>query len=92
MGVTMNRNLLLTTWIAVACAVTLTSCQSSGPSDKAGGDTIVLRLASIDDVNDNGQSFGPQAFLDNIDSLSDGKIQVEVTPLSSKIKINVHPF
>jgi TRAP-type C4-dicarboxylate transport system substrate-binding protein len=42
------------------------------------GDTVVLRLATIDDVNNNGQSYGPQAFVDNLQSVSGGRLQVEV--------------
>src|SRR4029450_1981071 len=48
-------------------------------TDKSGGDTAVLRLATIDRVNNNGQSYGPEAFVETLEKVSDGRIKVEVT-------------
>ncbi|TCC43303.1 TRAP transporter substrate-binding protein [Kribbella sindirgiensis] len=53
-------------------------CSGAKAVDKAGGDSAVLTLATIDDVNDNGQSFGPQAFVDNLRTVSGGKLKVEI--------------
>ena len=44
----------------------------------SGGDTVVLRLATIDVVNGNGQAYGPEAFVENLDAISGGQLQVEV--------------
>ena len=65
-------------WAAVAATVALVAACSAG-ADKSGADTVVLRLATIDQVNNNGQSYGPQAFVDNLEKVSDGRIKVEVT-------------
>ena len=62
---------------AVATAVLVAAC--SAGADKAGADTVVLRLATIDLVNNNGQSYGPEAFVENLEKVSDGRIKVEVT-------------
>ena len=49
-------------------------------ADKTGSDTVVLHLATIDgSVNANGQEYGPQAFVDSLDSVSGGRLQVEVS-------------
>jgi TRAP-type C4-dicarboxylate transport system substrate-binding protein len=67
-------------WAAAVGTVTLVAACSATPSaDKSGGDTVVLKLATIDHVNNNGQSYGPQAFVDNLEKVSDGRIKVEVT-------------
>jgi TRAP-type C4-dicarboxylate transport system substrate-binding protein len=63
--------------LAVAVAAGGTAVASSPPSS-AGGDVVVLRLATIDAVNGNGQAYGPQAFVDNLDAISGGQLQVEV--------------
>jgi len=62
---------------AVAAAMGAAGCQAAG-ADKAGTESVVLRLASIDPVNDNGQSFGPQAFIDNLATVSGGRVKAEV--------------
>jgi TRAP-type C4-dicarboxylate transport system substrate-binding protein len=56
----------------------MTACSEARGLDKAGGDTAVLTLASLDDVNNNGQSFGPQAFVDNLSAVSGGRLRVDV--------------
>jgi TRAP-type C4-dicarboxylate transport system substrate-binding protein len=66
--------------MAAVAAVALTAaCASARPADKAGSETVVLKLASIDDVNGNGQSFGPQAFVEGLSKVSGGRLKVEVT-------------
>ena len=64
--------------IALAASTMIAACQTHS-ADKAGGDTTVLTLATIDDVNDNGQSYGPQAFVDSLVTVSGGRFKVEVT-------------
>ena len=47
-----------------ACAAfcVLSACsQNAASGNKVGGETIVLKFASIDDANDNGQSYGPKS-------------------------------
>lgn len=70
-------------WAMVATgAVVLGACgggTTRGVADKAGGDTVVLHLATIDgDVNFGGQAYGPQAFVDALPAVSGGRLQVEV--------------
>jgi TRAP-type C4-dicarboxylate transport system substrate-binding protein len=63
---------------ATVVVAQLAACQGSSV-DKAGADTLVLQLATIDQVNDNGQSYGPQAFVDSLGEVSGGRLRVEVT-------------
>ena len=70
-------------WAAVAAAaIALAACGAASPrgvSDKAGGDTVVLHLATIDgEVNFGGQAYGPEAFVDALTAVSGGRLQVEV--------------
>jgi TRAP-type C4-dicarboxylate transport system substrate-binding protein len=65
--------------LALAATVALLAACATG-ADKSGDDTVVLRLATIDDlVNSNGQSYGPEAFVENLEKVSDGRIKVEMT-------------
>lgn len=64
--------------MALAASTMIAGCQTHS-AGKAGGDTTVLTLATIDDVNDNGQSYGPQAFVDSLVTVSGGRFKVEVT-------------
>jgi TRAP-type C4-dicarboxylate transport system substrate-binding protein len=67
-------------WAAAAATVALLAACSVAPgTDKSGGDTVVLRLATIDQVNNNDQSYGPEAFVENLAKVSGGRIKVEVT-------------
>jgi TRAP-type C4-dicarboxylate transport system substrate-binding protein len=63
--------------ITVVTAAAAAACQ--GHADKAGGDTSVLTLATIDQVNANGQAYGPQAFVDGLAAVSGGRLTVRVT-------------
>src|SRR4029450_13893981 len=40
-------------------------------------ETVTLKLGTIDHVNPDGQSFGVQAFVDDIPKVSDGRLKVE---------------
>jgi TRAP-type C4-dicarboxylate transport system substrate-binding protein len=68
-------------WAAVVAATValLAACSVAPGTDKSGSDTAVLRLATIDRVNNNGQSYGPEAFVENLEKVSDGRIKVEMT-------------
>lgn len=68
----------LATWGAVLAVALTAACLGSGAADKTGNQTLVLKLASIDTVNDNGQSYGPQAFVDGLGKISGGRLKVEV--------------
>jgi len=59
-------------------AVTVSAAGCGSATDKAGGKVLVLKMASIDQVNGNGQAFGPQAFVDNLAKVSGGRLKVEV--------------
>jgi TRAP-type C4-dicarboxylate transport system substrate-binding protein len=65
--------------VTSAVVALLVACGSGSGVDKAGGKTLVLRLATIDSVNNNGQSYGPQAFVDSLREVSGGAFRVEVT-------------
>src|SRR5690348_6562078 len=64
--------------IGTAAAMVLAGCGPAGSVDKAGSQTVVLEFSSIDAVNDSGQSYGPQAFINAVEQLSGGKIRVRV--------------
>lgn len=63
--------------VVIALAITVTACQG-GDADKTGGDTVTIRLATIDRVNNNGQSYGPEAFVESLTEVSGGRFRVEV--------------
>jgi TRAP-type C4-dicarboxylate transport system substrate-binding protein len=63
---------------AIAVISMTAACGAVAKADKAGSDSVVLKLASIDEVNNNGQSFGPQAFVDGLSKISGGRLNVEV--------------
>ena len=67
-------------WAAAAATIALVAACSVAPgTDKSGSDTVVLRLATIDSVNNNGQSYGPEAFVENLEEVSGGRLKVEMT-------------
>jgi TRAP-type C4-dicarboxylate transport system substrate-binding protein len=65
---------------ATAALIVIAAC-SNGPAadvaDRTGGETIVLRMATIDGEVQGGPA--PQAFLDSLAETSGGRIKVEVT-------------
>jgi TRAP-type C4-dicarboxylate transport system substrate-binding protein len=73
------RSIPLAIAAAATCSAALLGGCATGPTTKTGAEAVVLRFASIDTVNDNGQSFGPQAFLDELASVSAGRLKVQVT-------------
>lgn len=51
---------------------------SGADIDKTGNEVRVIRLATVDKVNNNGQSYGPQAFVDALADVSGDGFKVEV--------------
>jgi TRAP-type C4-dicarboxylate transport system substrate-binding protein len=64
--------------VAVVAVASLLAACSGDVADKTGGDSLVLRLASIDEVNSNGQAYGPQTFVEQLSAVSGGRIKVDV--------------
>jgi TRAP-type C4-dicarboxylate transport system substrate-binding protein len=62
--------------VTMAAVVGLAAC--NGGADKAGSDTRVLHLASIDLVDNNGYAFGPSSFVRALPEVSGGRLKVEV--------------
>jgi TRAP-type C4-dicarboxylate transport system substrate-binding protein len=63
---------------AAASAASPTAAAQAQPQDKAGTQTLTLHIATADVVNNNGMSFGTQAFVDDLASVSGGQIQVDI--------------
>jgi TRAP-type C4-dicarboxylate transport system substrate-binding protein len=81
--VTTSRRLGATGAAKVVAALSVTAllvagCQSGGVTDKTGGNVIVLRLATIDNLNPNGQLVAPGAFITALSRLSRGRIKTTV--------------
>jgi TRAP-type C4-dicarboxylate transport system substrate-binding protein len=64
--------------LGAVAVLAVTACQPTGGGDKAGSEAVVLRLASIDEVNGTGQAYGPEAFVEALGKVSGGELQVEV--------------
>jgi TRAP-type C4-dicarboxylate transport system substrate-binding protein len=64
--------------VGTVAVLVLAGCGPARGVDKAGNQTVVLEFSSIDGINDNGQSYGPQAFIDALEQVSGGKIKVRV--------------
>src|SRR6476469_564102 len=78
-------------WAVLTGLVLLAGCQGAQTADTTSGDTVastsgsssgaetvVLHLASLDEINDNGQTYGPRAFIDSLADLSGGLITAQV--------------
>jgi TRAP-type C4-dicarboxylate transport system substrate-binding protein len=74
----MNVRRLVAGMITTLSVLATAACSTGAPADRAGGETVTLKLGTIDHVNPDGQSFGVQAFVDNIPKVSDGRLKVEV--------------
>ena len=69
------------TAVAAICTAGLlltAACSATVAADKTGSDTVVLHLGSVDAINNNGYSFGPQAFIDTLASVSGGRVTAQV--------------
>ena len=71
-------------WPAATVGVALLAVSGSGltahVADKTGSDTVTLHLATVEgDVNPSGMYNAPQVFVDSLESVSGGQLQVDVT-------------
>jgi TRAP-type C4-dicarboxylate transport system substrate-binding protein len=65
--------------IAIVVLAMTAACTTTQGSDKTGGDTVVLTLATFEGkANANGQNHGPEAFVENLGKVSGGRIKVEL--------------
>jgi TRAP-type C4-dicarboxylate transport system substrate-binding protein len=64
--------------VVLACLV-VTSCQHTQVIDKTGNSVLVLRFATIDTLDPNGQTPAPGIFINALERLSGGRIKVTVT-------------
>ena len=65
--------------IAVVILAVTAACTTTQGSDKTGGDTVVLTLATFEPgPNENGQNHGPEAFVENLGKVSQGRLKVEL--------------
>jgi TRAP-type C4-dicarboxylate transport system substrate-binding protein len=74
----MNRDRLI--GLCLVAGVVASACGSPPAApDKAGTETLTLKAAAVDGINVNGQTFGPQAFLDTIAKESGGHLKIDLT-------------
>jgi TRAP-type C4-dicarboxylate transport system substrate-binding protein len=73
-----RRPATTTTWAIAACLAT--ACSGAGVAgDKAGGDTVVLRMATIDGVPTEGAAASaPEAFAEALPEVSGGRLRVDL--------------
>ena len=65
--------------IAIVILAMTAACTTTQGSDKTGGDTVVLTLATFEPKpNANGQNHGPEAFVQNLGKVSQGRLKVEL--------------
>jgi TRAP-type C4-dicarboxylate transport system substrate-binding protein len=65
--------------IAIVILAMTAACTTTQGSDKTGGDTVVLTLATFEaGPNGNGQNHGPEAFVQNLGKVSQGRLKVEL--------------
>jgi TRAP-type C4-dicarboxylate transport system substrate-binding protein len=74
----MNMRKLIAGMITTLSVLATAACSAGAPADRAGGETVTLKLGTIDHVNPDGQAYGVQAFVDSIPTVSRGRLKVEV--------------
>lgn len=73
------RRVAARTVIAIVVLAVTAACTTTQSADKTGGDTVVLTLATFEgEPNANGQNHGPQAFVENLGKVSQGRLKVEL--------------
>jgi TRAP-type C4-dicarboxylate transport system substrate-binding protein len=64
---------------AIVVVALAAACQTTQSADKTGGDTAVLTLATFEpSPNENGQNYGPAAFVEHLGKVSGGRLKVEL--------------
>jgi TRAP-type C4-dicarboxylate transport system substrate-binding protein len=64
---------------AASCALVGALAGCDAPTDRAGGDTVVLHLATSDGEGIDPATYqGPQAFMDAVSDVSGGRLEVEI--------------
>ena len=65
--------------IAIVILAMTAACTTTQGSDKTGGDTVVLTLATFEgQPNANGLYHGPEAFVEHLGKVSGGRLKVEL--------------
>jgi TRAP-type C4-dicarboxylate transport system substrate-binding protein len=65
--------------VAILILAVTAACTTTQGSDKTGGDTVVLTLATFEgEPNANGQNYGPEAFVEHLGKVSQGRLKVEL--------------
>jgi TRAP-type C4-dicarboxylate transport system substrate-binding protein len=64
--------------VAIAAGLLVAGCGPTEVTDKTGSNVIVLRLATLDVLDSNGQSVAPTVFIKAVERLSGGRIRVSV--------------
>jgi len=72
------RGALVLAMCLSAMCLSTTACGSAGVVDKTGGGVLELHFATIDNLDPNGQSVAPEVFIDSVERMSDGRLQVTV--------------
>ncbi|WP_165440098.1 TRAP transporter substrate-binding protein [Micromonospora kangleipakensis] len=66
-------------WAALTAAVAAgQGCDAAGVADKTGSSVTVLRFATIDTLNPNGELVAPGVFVDAVARLSGGRLRIDV--------------
>jgi TRAP-type C4-dicarboxylate transport system substrate-binding protein len=76
--VTSARSVARALAAGLVAALLAAGCQSAGITDKTGANVIVLRLATIDNTDPNGQSVAPEAFIKALERRSGGRVKTTV--------------
>lgn len=76
-----TKNMKRSFLVGVVSCLLAAGCESANITDKTGSNVIVLRLATIDDLNPNGQTVAPEVFLSALERVSGGRIRATVQPM-----------
>jgi len=64
--------------LGVVLSLLTAGCQAAGVTDKTGSDVTVLRFATIDNLDPNGQTPAPATFVNALEQLSGGRLTATV--------------
>jgi TRAP-type C4-dicarboxylate transport system substrate-binding protein len=77
-AVVTSRTVALGLVAGAVASLLAAGCNAAGITDKTGATVIVLRLATIDSTDPNGQSVAPEAFIRALGRRSGGRIKITV--------------